>query len=181
MKRYECLSYCLFTTSLGIMGIMWNTEGVVRLQLPEKDPKATRKNLLLHSRVRAEEVSKDPQIGKVIQKIQTHLAGKSQDLQDISLDLSSVTPFQNRVYLKTRLIPPGHTKTYGEIARAIGSPQASRAVGRALGQNPFGLLVPCHRVVAANGKPGGFSAFGGLSTKEKMLHLEGCPLGKSLE
>ena len=87
--------------------------------------------------------------------------------------------FHQRVYQLARAIPPGETKTYGEIAAALGDKTLSRAVGQALGRNPWPIVVPCHRVLAANGKTGGFSADGGVDTKMRMLTIEGA--GKSTE
>ena len=84
--------------------------------------------------------------------------------------------FERRVYEHSRTIPPGSTSTYGEIAKALGQPGAARAVGQALGRNPLALIVPCHRVLAANGKAGGFSAHGGLGTKRRILAAEGVEL-----
>ena len=86
--------------------------------------------------------------------------------------MEGVPPFHRRVYEAAREIPPGDTLSYGAIANRIGSPGSARAVGQALGRNPFAIVVPCHRVVAANGKLGGFSANGGVTTKANLLALE---------
>ncbi len=91
------------------------------------------------------------------------------------LDLEQVPPFHRRVYEVARTIPPGSTLTYGEIASRLGEPRLARDVGQALGRNPFAIVVPCHRVVAAGGKTGGFSAGGGVRTKLRMLAIEGAP------
>ena len=104
------------------------------------------------------------------------LAGEPRDLADIPLDMSEVPPFHQRVYAVARAIPPGATFTYGEIAARIGEPGAARAVGQALGRNPFPPIVPCHRVLAAGGRTGGFSARGGVATKMRMLTIEGARL-----
>jgi methylated-DNA-[protein]-cysteine S-methyltransferase len=94
------------------------------------------------------------------------------DLISVELDMSGVPPFHRRVYQLIRTIPPGETMSYGEVATLLGSPGAARAVGQALRRNPFALVVPCHRVVAAGGRLGGFSANGGLATKVRLLALE---------
>jgi methylated-DNA-[protein]-cysteine S-methyltransferase len=101
------------------------------------------------------------------------LRGEPRSLMDIELDLEDVPPFECDVYRIARTIPPGATLTYGEVARRLGKPDAAREVGVALGRNPFPLIVPCHRVIAAGGKLGGFSAHGGRTTKRRLLAIEG--------
>jgi methylated-DNA-[protein]-cysteine S-methyltransferase len=101
------------------------------------------------------------------------LRGEAVDLRDVPLDLGAVPDFARRVYAVAQAIPPGSTRTYGEVAAQVGEPGAARAVGRAMGQNPVPIVVPCHRVVAAGGALGGFSARGGASTKRRMLAIEG--------
>src|SRR5439155_14045916 len=108
-----------------------------------------------------------------IDSIVASLRGQADDLVDIPLDLDGIAPFHRKVYDVVRTIPPGETMSYGEVAAAVGSPGAARAVGQALGRNPFAIVVPCHRVLAAGGKTGGFSANGGVCTKLRMLAIEG--------
>jgi len=105
------------------------------------------------------------------------MGGEARDLSDILLDETGLEPFRRSVYAATRTIPPGSTATYGEVARMIGrsDPEGARDVGAALARNPFPIVVPCHRVLAANGALQGFSAPGGLATKRRMLELEGAP------
>ena len=103
------------------------------------------------------------------------LKGEAADLADIPLDLEAAPEFHRKVYEVARTIPPGRTMTYGEIARRLGVPHESREVGQALGRNPVAIIVPCHRVLGADGKMGGFSATGGVSTKRRMLEIEGAP------
>ena len=112
-------------------------------------------------------------IAEIIERVCRHFDGEIQDFSDIDLDLEESPTFARRVYKAARKIPIGQTRTYGQIAKAAGSPGAARAVGQALGQNPIALIVPCHRVLAAGGKTGGFSAHGGCATKARMLELEG--------
>ena len=107
-----------------------------------------------------------------IARINALLAGGRDDLVDLALDLDSVAPFNRRVYEIARAIPPGETSTYGQIAKAMGEPGAARAIGKALGDNPWPIIVPCHRVLAADGKSGGFSAPGGVDTKARLLTIE---------
>ena len=105
------------------------------------------------------------------------LAGRSADLHDIPLDESGIDELRHTVYAATRDILPGSTRSYGEVARSIGrlDHEGARHVGAALARNPFPIIVPCHRVLAANGALHGFSAPGGLATKRRMLELEGAP------
>lgn len=105
-------------------------------------------------------------------RIRAYFAGEPVTLDDLPIDLGDTAPFAAKVYAAARAIPRGTTETYGEIAKRVGSPGASRAVGAALGRNPIPLLVPCHRVVAAGGRMGGFSASGGVAMKKRMLTLE---------
>ena len=99
------------------------------------------------------------------------------DLSHIALDMEGVPPFHRRVYELARGIAPGTTLTYGEIATCLGDPGSARAVGQALGHNPFAPVVPCHRVLAAGGRSGGFSANGGVATKLRMLQIERASFG----
>jgi len=115
-------------------------------------------------------------VAEAARLLKRHLAGEAQDLSALPLDLSVLAPFQRAVYEKIRSLPPGRTTTYGEIAALLGKPGASRAVGQALGRNPFLVIVPCHRVLAAGGAPGGFSAPGGVVAKQRLLALEGVTL-----
>jgi methylated-DNA-[protein]-cysteine S-methyltransferase len=173
MKNTHVVPHCFFESPIGLFGIAWNTIGILRLQLPERT-KAETLNRLLGQITQAHEIRPDmPWIAEAVYRIQDHLQGNLQDFRNIPLDLTNAPPFHRRVYLASLTIPPGSVKTYGDIAKQIGVPLATRAVGQALGRNPIALIIPCHRIVAANGKSGGFSAFGGLHTKEKMLAIEG--------
>jgi methylated-DNA-[protein]-cysteine S-methyltransferase len=118
-----------------------------------------------------------PRIVEVIEKVRKHLQGGLQDFRDITIDLDGAGPFARQVYEAARRIPAGQTRTYGELAKALDRPAAARAVGQALARNPIGLIIPCHRVLAAGGKPGGFSAHGGRATKARMLAIEGVTFG----
>jgi len=104
------------------------------------------------------------------------LRGERVSLDDVALDMEGVQPFHRRVFELARTIPAGRTSTYGELATRLGDPGSARAVGEALGRNPFPIVVPCHRVLAATGKLGGFSAHGGATTKRRMLIIEGALL-----
>jgi methylated-DNA-[protein]-cysteine S-methyltransferase len=159
-----------FTTPIGMCGVAWNAVGITAVQLPEGREAATRARLLRRSS--AAERSAPGPVARAIERMQRLLAGEPEDLRPVALDMSAVAALPRRVYEAARAVPPGATTTYGEIAARVGMPGGARAVGRALGQNPFPIVVPCHRVVAANGL-GGFSARGGASTKRRMLAIEG--------
>lgn len=179
-------SYCLFETPLGTCGIAWRagsdsrSRAVVRaLQLPEATPGATESRIARKSRTNRSSLP-PPEIVAVIERIRRHLGGEVQEFRSVAVDLTDVTPFCRQVYEAAREIPPGQTRTYGEIAKAVGQPDAAQEVGQAMARNPAPILIPCHRVAAAGGKPGGFSAHGGRSTKSKLLALEGAPVNLHL-
>jgi len=165
-------SFTLFDTPISRCGIAWDGEMVVGVQLPEGRVADTRTRL----RERfdgAREGTPPPPVQSAIDSIVASLRGEADDLVDVPLDLASLPRFQRKVYEVVRTIPPGETMSYGEVAATAGSPGAARAVGQALGRNPYAIVVPCHRVLASGGKTGGFSATGGVSTKLRMLAIEG--------
>jgi len=124
----------------------------------------------------AGEAAPPPEVQCVIDRIVALLRGEPSDLSAIVIDMDQLPAFHRRVYEAARTIPPGMTLSYGDIAARVGAPGAARAVGQALGRNPFPIVVPCHRVLAAGGKIGGFSAQGGIATKHRMLAIEGAQL-----
>jgi methylated-DNA-[protein]-cysteine S-methyltransferase len=164
--------FALFKTAIGACGIAWGERGLIGVQLPEASEARTR------ARMRrrfpdAPEAMPPPDVQRAIAGIVALLQGEARDLADVDLDLEGVGAFERRVYAVARTIAPGATLTYGEIATRLGAEGDARAVGEALGQNPFPLVVPCHRVLAAGGKVGGFSANGGIATKLRLLTIEG--------
>ncbi len=170
------MTWLLFETAIGPCGVAWNDVGLTWCQLPEQDRDATSARLLSKvddAGAMAKPRTTPPWVKDAVARVREHLAGKPQDLTRIPLDVSRVTPFTAKVFRAAQALPAGRTATYGELAGVVGSPGASRAVGRAMATNPWPVIVPCHRVVAAGGGAGGFSAYGGLVTKEKMLQLEG--------
>jgi methylated-DNA-[protein]-cysteine S-methyltransferase len=172
----EATGFSLFDTAIGACGIAWGERGLVGAQLPEADEARTRARM----RARfpgAAELAPPPDVRAAADRITALLRGERDDLRDIALDMSGVPPFERRVYEFVRGIAPGATLTYGEVAARIGEPGAARAVGQALGRNPFAPIVPCHRVLAADGRSGGFSAQGGVATKLRMLQIEGARIG----
>lgn len=161
-----------FDTAIGRCAIAWSDAGIAGVQLPERDAAALRACMRRRFPDAAQEPP-PPAVQSVIDRVVAELEGlTSDDLADVPLDLRAVSPFDARVYAEVRKIAPGQTATYGEIARRVGSPGAARAIGGAMGRNPFAPIVPCHRVVAAGGRLGGFSAAGGAKTKQRMLAVE---------
>lgn len=165
-------SFCLFDTAIGRCGIAWSDGGIVALQLPQPNEAQTRIRIGQRYGDIAE-ASPPAQVKAAIDRVAALLAGEPDDLADIPIDLAEVSEFQHKVYDIARTIPPGKTLTYGDIANRLGGVGLSREVGQALGQNPIPIIVPCHRVLAAGDKPGGFSANGGVATKLKLLAIEG--------
>lgn len=164
------MNYALIDTALGVMGLGWTTAGVARFALPASDPESTRRRMARE----AGPAEPDPALAA---RIVAYAAGERVEFDDVPLDLSGQPDFHRRVYVDILSLRWGATTTYGEIARRLGDVQLSRAVGQALGRNPIPLIVPCHRVLAAGGKQGGFSAPGGVDSKLRMLALEGVTVG----
>lgn len=164
--------YALFDTAIGRCAIAWGAHGITRCALPAAGEEALRRHIAPGS-AQASEQPAPPAIAAAITRIVALLAGARDDLRDLVLDLDDIPEFHRRVFAAARAIAPGDTVTYGELARRLGTPGAARAVGQALGANPFPIVVPCHRIVAANGRLGGFSAPGGARTKRRMLQIEG--------
>lgn len=164
--------FALFGTAIGICGIEWGSRGINGVQLPMGDAEKTRARIRQRHGEIAEAAS-TAEVQDAIDRIVRLLSGTPDDLTDIALDLEGVPAFNRSVYDIVRQIPPGETMTYGDIAKRLGGVELSRDVGQALGRNPCPIVVPCHRVLAAGNKPGGFSANGGVATKLKMLAIEG--------
>jgi methylated-DNA-[protein]-cysteine S-methyltransferase len=153
-------TYLPFDTAIGRCAVAWGPRGITRVWLPEARGAAT----------------PGPVPAAVLDAVEAMTAlldGEPRDLSGVTLDLDGVPDFHLTVYAVARAIPPGETLTYGEIAARLGDPQLARAVGQAMGANPCPIVVPCHRVLAAGGALGGFSAPGGAATKERMLRIEG--------
>jgi methylated-DNA-[protein]-cysteine S-methyltransferase len=164
--------FTLFTTAIGTCGLAWNADGIVAVQLPEATEERTRARLAARA-PGALERQPPPVVCDAAAAITALLRGEAIDLADVPLDLSTIGPFDRTVYAIARTIAPGHTLTYGQIAERLGTPGAAREVGQSLGRNPFPIVVPCHRVVAAGGAMHGFSAPGGTATKLRLLTIEG--------
>lgn len=161
----------LFETEIGDCGIAWGDGGIAATTLPHSRPDLTR--AALRRRADGVEVPPSAEVEEAIELIQRLLTGDAVDLTGVELDMSGVSAFDRRVAEVARTIQPGETLTYGEVAARAGAPGEAREVGAAMGRNRFPIVVPCHRVVAADGKLGGFSAPGGTETKRRMLAIEG--------
>src|SRR5688572_11911876 len=164
--------FAVFQTPIGRCAIAWGPRGIVGVQLPEGRDADTRARVLRrHSGAR--EASPPADIARARDAIVSLLRGVRVDLSSLPLDMAAVPDFHKQVYDVARTIPPGATLSYGDIADRLGSRGLARAVGQALGRNPFPIVVPCHRVLAAGGRVGGFSAGGGITTKLRLLAIEG--------
>jgi methylated-DNA-[protein]-cysteine S-methyltransferase len=166
------IEFALFDTAIGCCAIAWSPRGIAAVRLPEASPTASRERLTQRF-PGAREAAPPPAAQRVVDGVVALLDGEPRALDDVTLDMEAVPEFNRRVYEVARTIPWGATLPYGEIARRLGDPAAAREVGQALGQNPFAIVVPCHRVVAADGTWGGFSARGGVATKRRLLAIEG--------
>jgi methylated-DNA-[protein]-cysteine S-methyltransferase len=163
--------FALFETAVGVCGIAWGERGVLGVQLPERTEARTRARM--GRRFPAARESPPPTaVQRAIESIVALLDGEARDLGEVVLDMEGVPNFERLVFEVARTIPAGATLTYGEIAARLGTQRDARAVGEALGQNPFPIVVPCHRVLAAGGRVGGFSAHGGITTKLRLLSIE---------
>jgi len=168
------ISYTLFDTAIGWAGLAWNDRGLVGVHLPERDPDVARRSFSRRF-PDANEVAAPGELAPVIEGVRALMRGEKADLSAAVLDIERVPAFNAQVYEIARGIPAGETLTYGEIATRLGDRLLARDVGAALGQNPWPIVVPCHRVTAAGGKLGGFSARGGARTKLRLLAIEGAP------
>lgn len=167
--------WTVFDTAIGACGIAWGPHGITGVQLPEPSDVELRGHLA-DAHPDATEADPPASVRRAVERIRLVLDGRSHDdLADIELDTAGLSGFLQRTYAVARTIAPGQTLTYGQVAARIGNPGLARAVGRAMGANPFPIIVPCHRVLGADGTIGGFSAPGGAVTKRRMLLAEGVP------
>jgi methylated-DNA-[protein]-cysteine S-methyltransferase len=171
------MGFALFDTAVGCCGVAWGAHGIVCVALPARPGgtgglAVTRAYLAAEHRGAVEE-QPPAEVADAIDGMVALLAGEPVDLAQVRVDLAGVPEFHRRVYEVIRAIRPGETRTYGEVASRLEMPGAAQAVGQALGRNPVPIIIPCHRVLAAGGALGGFSAPGGARTKERMLRIEG--------
>ena len=174
-------AYSIFDTAIGRCGIAWGYSGIVGVQLPESREIETRKRLFrLYPDARE---TRPPQnVGLAIEGIVALLRGEGCDFSDVTLDMSGIHAFNQRVYQITRTIPRGETRTYGEIAARLGASGAVHSVAQAIARNPFVIIVPCHRVLEAGSYADKISPHGGMISKRRLLSIEGtgCPTSKTL-
>src|SRR5215467_15383317 len=165
--------YLIFETAGGFCGIAWSNLGITRFQLPTRSAAATER-ILLRRMPAAKPGAPTPKVAEAIAAVKRYFAGEETDFSGFELDLSEQDAFFQRIYAAARQVGWGRTTTYGTLAKELGAgPEAARDVGQAMAKNPVALIIPCHRVLAAGGKLGGFSAPGGSSAKARMLALEG--------
>ena len=169
--------YFVFETAGGFCGIAWNGVGITRFQLPARSADATERNLLRRL-PGAEPGTPTAEVAEAVSAVRRYFEGEAMDFSGFALDLGEQDDFFTRIYAAARRVAWGHTTTYGTLARELGAgPEAARDVGQAMAKNPVPLIIPCHRVLAAGGKVGGFSAPGGSASKIRMLELEGVHVG----
>ena len=176
MNPSAAAGFTLFDTTIGACAVAWNERGIAGSQLPEADAAATRRRMQRRFPACSEGAA-PAEVQAVCDGITALLRGERVDFSAVRLDDADLPEFHRRVYAIALGIAPGTTLTYGEVARRLGDVSLARAVGQALGRNPFAPIVPCHRVMASGGQAGGFSAPGGLKTKLRLLQIEGAPLG----
>jgi methylated-DNA-[protein]-cysteine S-methyltransferase len=164
--------YSIFDTGIGRCGIAWGDFGVIGVQLPEAREIETR-GRMLRQYPDAREMRPSLNVEVAIEGIAALLRGKASDLSDVTLDMTGIHAFNQRVYEFTRKIPRGETRTYGEIAARLGASGASHSVAQAIGRNPFMIIVPCHRVLEAGGYADKISPNGGVISKRRLLSIEG--------
>ena len=168
--------HAVLETVIGFMGIAWNEKGLIRLCLPERSREAVERRLMRHAGV-SPSTAQPPWVVELIASIKAYAAGEDVDFSGVPVDLAGVDDFRLAIYAAARKLAFGETTTYGELAKAAGHAGLARETGAALGANPVPLVIPCHRILAAGGKIGGFSAPGGSSTTERMLAMEGVRVG----
>lgn len=165
------LHYCLFDTAIGTCGIAWGGNGLAAVQLPERDPASTEHRLRAKG---AQFVGRpDGEMAACEAGLQAYFEAEPVDFAELSLDWERVGHSDREIYRLLREIPVGRMVTYGELAVRAGMAGAAQAIGAAMSRNPWPIVVPCHRVVAASGRLGGFSAYGGTLLKRKLLAMEG--------
>ncbi|MDX8468593.1 methylated-DNA--[protein]-cysteine S-methyltransferase [Mesorhizobium sp. VK23B] len=168
--------HAVLETVIGYMGIAWSEKGLIRLCLPERSREAVERRLFRHAGV-SRSTEQPKWVAELIASIKAYAAGEDIDFSGVPVDLDGVDDFRLAIYDAARKLGFGETTTYGELAKRAGHSGLARETGAALGANPVPLVIPCHRILAAGGKIGGFSAPGGSATKEKMLAMEGVRVG----
>src|SRR5262245_15316869 len=174
-KVMTATAYAIVDTAIGPVGVAWSQNGICRVALPERD--RARMAQRFAAGVGAESGEPPARIAEAIELIRRYAAGETVDFSNVPIDLEGSDLFRRAIYAAARKLGFGETTTYGGLADAAGHPGKARETGEALGRNPVPLIVPCHRILAAGGRIGGFSAPGGASTKQGLLELEGVRVG----
>lgn len=171
--------YLVFETALGFVGIAWSEAGLTRLCLFQRDPASVERRLERLGATGAGNAENNAPgwVTALVRDIRAYADGQEIDFSAVPVDLAGVDDFRLAIYEAARKLGFGETTTYGELAKRAGQAGLPRETGQALGANPVPLVIPCHRILAAGGKIGGFSAPGGSTTKERMLALEGVRVG----
>jgi methylated-DNA-[protein]-cysteine S-methyltransferase len=178
METAASTGHIVFETALGFFGLAWSDAGLTRLCLPQKSREAVERRLLrLDGLPPASEADRPRWVEELIASIRAYAAGETVDFSAVPVDLAGVDDFRRAIYETARKLAFGDTTTYGELAKRAGHAGLARETGAALGANPVPLVIPCHRILAAGGRIGGFSAPGGSAAKERMLGLEGVRVG----
>jgi methylated-DNA-[protein]-cysteine S-methyltransferase len=168
----DVLGFALFESPLGALATAWSPRGIAGVFLPEASEGALRRRVALRFPSARESAPPEP-VQRAIESIRRLLRGERAELRGIALDMQQVPELNQRIYAIAREIPPGQTLSYGALAARLGDRRLAREVGAAMARNPFSIVVPCHRILAADGKLGGFSARGGAATKLRLLSIEG--------
>jgi methylated-DNA-[protein]-cysteine S-methyltransferase len=173
MSAPVCENAHVFPSELGWMALAWTEKGLARFTFGHPSAAAAIASLNADDDWTATRSEALPKwVANLAERLASYAAGNTEQFDDVPLDLSHLTAFQRKVVAKCRQISRGKTRSYGELAAAIGAPGAARAVGTVMAKNRFPIIIPCHRVVGAGKSLGGFSAEGGLGLKRRMLALE---------
>ena len=170
-RMHAPVAFTVFASAIGDCALAWNDIGVLGVWLPEASAARLRARVVKRF-AQATETAPDVRASAAITAITALLRGERVDLDTIRIDDSRLDPFDRRVYAAARTIAPGRVVSYAELAARVGADASAREVGQSLGRNPFAIVVPCHRIVAASGELGGFSAPGGTATKRRLLTIE---------
>lgn len=166
----------VFETALGFMAVGWSASGITRVWLAERDRAAVERRLAQRA-AGVPDLAPPLAIAAVVERLKEYAAGTPVDFSGTPIDLAGVDDFRLAIYDAAKRLRYGETVTYGELARRAGHDGMARETGAALGANPLPIVIPCHRILAAGNKIGGFSAPGGSATKERMLAMEGVRVG----
>ena len=165
---FTSVGFVVAPAALGWFGFVATETGIRQLTFGHTSAERVRAAL-----GRKEDVAAQPDwMADAVERLQQYLSGEPVDLGDLPVDLPAGTPFERRVRQQLAGVGYGRTTTYGELADAAGAPRAARAVGNIMARNPVPLVIPCHRVLAAGGRLGGYSAPSGLSMKRQLLEME---------